>query len=68
KLLPTSYQFKKGHRIRIALTGADKDHFQNLDGPAHTRSAIPHPTTRSSLRVTNPNCWKSVCEKSCHLE
>jgi len=35
-LLPTSYQFKKGHRIRIALAGADKDHFQNLDGPAPT--------------------------------
>jgi len=26
-LLPTSYLFKKGHRIRIALAGADKDHF-----------------------------------------
>ncbi|MGB5054127.1 MAG: CocE/NonD family hydrolase, partial [Nitrospirales bacterium] len=34
KLLPTSYQFKKGHRIRIALAGADKDHFQALEGPA----------------------------------
>ncbi len=36
ELLPTSYQFKKGHRIRIALAGADQDHFQNLDGPAPT--------------------------------
>ena len=25
--LPTSYQFKQGHRIRLALAGADKDHF-----------------------------------------
>lgn len=33
-LLPTSYQFKQGHRIRVALAGADKDHFQELDGPA----------------------------------
>lgn len=33
-LLPTSYQFKQGHRIRLALAGADKDHFQVLDGPA----------------------------------
>jgi putative CocE/NonD family hydrolase len=32
-LLPVSYQFKKGHRIRVALAGADKDHFQLLDGP-----------------------------------
>ena len=36
ELLPTSYQFKQGHRIRIALAGADKDHFQNLDGPPST--------------------------------
>jgi uncharacterized protein len=36
ELLPTSYQFKQGHRIRIALAGADKDHFQNLDGPPPT--------------------------------
>jgi len=35
-LLPVSYQFKKGHRIRVALAGADKDHFQLLDDPAPT--------------------------------
>lgn len=35
-LLPTSYQFKPGHRIRIALAGADKDHFEILDGPTPT--------------------------------
>jgi len=35
-LLPVSYQFKKGHRIRIALAGADKDHFQLLDDPSPT--------------------------------
>ncbi|MEZ5007733.1 MAG: CocE/NonD family hydrolase [Chitinophagales bacterium] len=28
-LIPTSYQFKKGHKIRISLAGADKDHFGN---------------------------------------
>ncbi len=26
-LIPTSYLFKKGHRIRVAISGADKDHF-----------------------------------------
>ncbi len=31
-LLPTSYLFKKGHRIRIALAGADKDHFAVMSG------------------------------------
>jgi putative CocE/NonD family hydrolase len=35
-LLPVSYQFKKDHRIRVALAGADKDHFQMLDGPSPT--------------------------------
>ena len=30
-LLPVSYQFKKDHRIRVGLAGADKDHFQLLD-------------------------------------
>ena len=29
-LLPTSYQFKKGHRIRLAIAGTDKDHFATL--------------------------------------
>jgi putative CocE/NonD family hydrolase len=27
ELIATSYQFKKDHRIRIAIAGADKDHF-----------------------------------------
>ncbi|HEX8145431.1 MAG TPA: CocE/NonD family hydrolase [Pyrinomonadaceae bacterium] len=27
ELLPTSYLFKKGHSIRVALAGADQDHF-----------------------------------------
>jgi len=26
-LLPTSYLFERGHRVRIALAGADRDHF-----------------------------------------
>ncbi len=29
-LLPTSYLFKQGHSVRIALAGADKDHFALL--------------------------------------
>lgn len=31
-LLPTSYLLKKGHSIRVALAGADKDHFEVLEG------------------------------------
>jgi len=35
-LLPTSYLFKKGHRIRLALAGTDRDHFKILTGPPPT--------------------------------
>jgi len=31
-LLPTSYQFKQGHQIRLAIAGVDKDHFSVLSG------------------------------------
>jgi len=37
-LYPTSYLFKKGHSIRIAFAGADKDHFAlNPDEPPTIR-------------------------------
>ena len=29
-LLPVSYLFKKGHKIRIAISGADADHFRPM--------------------------------------
>jgi putative CocE/NonD family hydrolase len=35
-LQPTSYLFKRGHSIRVALAGADKDHFALLPGPPPT--------------------------------
>lgn len=35
-LLPTSYVFKKGHSIRVAVAGADRDHFALLPGPPPT--------------------------------
>ncbi len=35
-LLPTSYVFKKGHRIRLAVAGADHTHFRILPGPPPT--------------------------------
>lgn len=46
-LYPTSYLFKKGHSIRIALAGADADHFANLPGtPATIRCFrdVDHPS------------------------
>ncbi len=51
-LLPVSYQFKKDHRIRIALAGADTDHFQQLDGPPPTWK-IWHQSDRPS-HITLP--------------
>jgi len=36
ELLATSYQFKEGHRIRVAIAGADKDHFAFLAGQVPT--------------------------------
>ncbi|WP_415752552.1 CocE/NonD family hydrolase [Mycobacterium tuberculosis] len=35
-LLPTSYLFQPGHRIRIAIAGADASHFAILPGCAPT--------------------------------
>jgi hypothetical protein len=50
-LLPTSYQFKQGHLIRIALAGADKDHFQLLDGPAPTWEVWHSPDRPSHVEL-----------------
>lgn len=35
-LLPTSYRFREGHRIRIAIAGADKDNFALVPGDPPT--------------------------------
>jgi putative CocE/NonD family hydrolase len=37
-MLPISYLFKKGHRVRIAIAGADADQFRNMtnDEPQYT--------------------------------
>jgi putative CocE/NonD family hydrolase len=34
ELLPVSYLFPAGHRIRLVLSGADKNHFDPMAGPA----------------------------------
>ena len=35
-LLPASYLFRKGRRLRIDLAGVDKDHFDPPAGPPPT--------------------------------
>jgi hypothetical protein len=58
-LLPVSYQFKKGHRIRIALAGADKDHFQLLDNPSPTWQIWHTPDRPSHIALpVVPNSFK----------
>jgi hypothetical protein len=32
-LLPTSFRFRKGHRIRVSFAGADRGNFQQVKGP-----------------------------------
>jgi len=50
-LLPVSYQFKKGHRVRVALAGADQDHFQLLDGPPPTWKIWHTPNRPSHIEL-----------------
>ncbi len=56
-LYPTSYLFKAGHRIRIALAGADEDHFEAVpDTPPDLRfyRDAEHPSqVRLPIRIRN---------------
>ena len=56
ELLPTSYVFAAGHRIRLALAGADRDHFARIpaSGPAtlHFQRSAAHPS-RLALPVVD---------------
>lgn len=51
-LLPTSYLFKEGHRIRIALAGADRDHFALI--PSDPPTITVHRHARYPSRVDLP--------------
>jgi uncharacterized protein len=46
-LLPTSYLFREGHRLRVALSGADRDHF--------TQHPAEIPTWRVYRDATHPS-------------
>ncbi len=52
-LLPTSYLFRKGHRIRIALAGADRDHFALVPPDAPPTWQVYRDAVRPS-RLTIP--------------
>jgi uncharacterized protein len=50
-MIPTSYLFKKGHAIRLALAGADRDHFAVLPGRTPTWTVYHDAAHRSSLEL-----------------
>ena len=50
-MIPTSYLFKKGHAIRLALAGADRDHFATLPGRAPIWTVYHDAAHPSSLEL-----------------
>lgn len=50
-LLPTSYLFKRGNKIRIAVAGADRHHYSNPPGPPPTISLHYSKTHQSHIAV-----------------
>ncbi len=54
-MLPTSYLFRKGHRVRIAIAGADTDQFRNMtnDEPEYTFYRSFKYPSRVELPVVN---------------
>lgn len=50
-LIPTSYLFKKGHRIRVALAGADKDHFPLIPESPPTVTYFRNKTYASKIEL-----------------
>ena len=52
-LLPTSYLFRAGHRIRVAIAAADSDHFSRIPDGRPPRLSFSRTGERSS-RVALP--------------
>ncbi len=50
-LLPTSYLFLPGHRVRLALAGADVDHFAPAPGPPPVWHILRGPEHPSRLEL-----------------
>jgi hypothetical protein len=47
-LIPTSVVFRKGHRIRLALSGADKDTFKRIPETGGATWTVHHSATHPS--------------------
>lgn len=52
-LLPISYQFKKGHQLRISIAGADKLHFDSPKEDAATKLTV-HSSNQYPSRIVLP--------------
>lgn len=52
-LIPTSYLYRKGHRVRLALAGADRDHFAIYPGDPATWTVL-YGATKITLPVVTP--------------
>jgi len=52
-LFPISYLFKKGHSIRVALSGADSDHFRTV--PADAASLEFYRSKINASRIVLPS-------------
>lgn len=50
-MIPTSYLFRRGHAIRLAIAGADRDHFAALPGPPPVWTVYRDASRRSSLEL-----------------
>lgn len=50
-LLPVAYRFEAGHSIRLAIAGADADHFAPLPGPPPELDVLRGPRFPSALRL-----------------
>mgnify|MGYP002134486547 CR=1 FL=1 len=57
-LLPTSYRFKKGHKIRIILTGADKDLYTPLTNKPPKWTVFRSHQYPSRLVLPSPSKYK----------
>lgn len=49
EMIPTSVLIKKGHRIRIAIAGADKDNFQRIPSEGNPVITLHHSRTNISF-------------------
>jgi putative CocE/NonD family hydrolase len=54
ELLPLSHEFRRGHRIRLALAGADRDQFALPEGPPPAWTIEQGPDSWLELPVRSP--------------